>query len=50
VRVQFLEEAYVFDRNDRLVGKGLEQLDLVVWKHSSFKPSDSDCSDRLVLT
>src|SRR6185503_1930373 len=40
--VQLREQAYVLDRNDRLIGKGLEQCDLLVAEGSDGSPGHRD--------
>src|ERR1700675_2340348 len=39
------EEVHVFDRDHRLVGKGLEKRDLFVGERSDFRSSYENCSD-----
>src|SRR5262249_40064940 len=43
--LQFLEQPHVLDRNDCLIGKGLEQLDLFLCKGTDFCPANVDRSD-----
>src|SRR5207253_1105682 len=48
-RFEFLEQANVLDRDDRLVGKGLQQSDLLVGEWPGFGPDDSNGEDRVPL-
>ena len=41
-----VEQAHVLDRDHRLVGEGLEQLDLVLRERSGLAPGDADHADR----
>jgi hypothetical protein len=41
----FVEHPHVFDRDHRLVGENLQQLDLVVGEHSGFAPGHVECAD-----
>src|SRR5262249_22617667 len=45
-RLQFSEQPRVLDGNDRLVGEGLEQGDLLLGELSRLGPVDGDHSDR----
>src|SRR5690242_10004168 len=42
----FVEEAHILDRNDRLVGEGLEQLDLPVGKRINVGSPNENRADR----
>jgi hypothetical protein len=44
---RFVEQADVLDRDDRLGGEGLEQLDLVLGELPGLGSSDTDRPDRL---
>src|SRR5262249_16670107 len=48
-RLQLLEQAYVLDRDDRLVGEGPQQLDLGIREPPGLPPDDADRTDRLAL-
>ena len=41
-RLQFLEQADVFDGDDGLIGEGLEQLDLLVAEGADLRPADQN--------
>src|SRR5207248_1065791 len=49
-RLQLGQQARIFDRDHRLVGKGLEERDLVVGEAAGFTAGHGDRSDRLALT
>src|SRR5215467_9575112 len=46
-RLQLLEQAHVLDGDDRLIGEGLEERDLVVAERSNFEAADPDSGDRV---
>ena len=48
-RIQHLEQAHVLDRDHRLVGEGLQQLDLLVGEVSHVGARDRDRADRSAL-
>ena len=48
-RLQLLEQAYVLDRDNRLVGEGAQQRDLLVRERVLFLPADRDGSHRRVV-
>jgi hypothetical protein len=41
-----VEQAHVLDGDHRLVGKGLQELDLPCTERADFSPSDQDSADR----
>ena len=43
------EQAHVLDRDDRLVGEGLQQLDLLVGERPDLQPAEDDDADRRLL-
>jgi hypothetical protein len=45
-RLQLLEQPDVLDRDDGLVGEGLQEGDLFVREASRFAPRDPDCAER----
>ena len=45
--LQFVEEPRVLDRDDRLLGEGLYQLDLLIGKTPELFPVNADDADRL---
>jgi len=47
--LQLVEQPRVLDCDDRLIGKGLEQLDLLVRKRSCLWPPDGKRTDRCTL-
>ena len=47
--MQLLEQPYVLDRDDRLVGKGLEECDLVVGEPAGLTAGHANRSDRLIV-
>ena len=48
-RLELRKQPHVLDRDHRLLGEGLEQLDLLVRERPRLGPSDSDRSHRLAL-
>jgi hypothetical protein len=42
--LQLLEEAHVLDRDDRLIGEGLEQGNLPLGEELGLRAPQSDCS------
>ena len=48
--LQFLEQSNILDRDNGLVGEGLQKCDLVVGKPAGFAARHSDRSNRLGLT
>jgi hypothetical protein len=44
--LQFREQPHVLDRDDRLVGEGLEERDFVVVESTGLAAGDRDRSDR----
>src|SRR5207247_6672621 len=47
--LQLLEEAHVLDGDDRLVGEGLEEIDLRLGERAGLDPADSNRSDRVAI-
>src|SRR5213593_1728179 len=47
--LEFSEEAHVLDRDDRLVGEGLEQGNLGISKGAYFGAQDRETAQRLAL-
>src|SRR4029453_16817313 len=50
LRLQLSEQPHVLDGNDGLVGKGLEQGDLVFGEGGHFASADEDCANGDALT
>jgi hypothetical protein len=48
-RTQFVEQSDIFNRDHRLVGEGLSQLDLLVGKGPDFGAGQHHHPDRLAL-
>src|SRR5262249_22571271 len=46
---QLIEQMCVLDSDDRLIGKILHQLDLLVGERTDFLTIDDDCADQLVF-
>jgi len=46
-RLYFLEEARIFDRDDRLVGEGLQQFNLSVGKWAHLRATQGNCPNCL---
>src|SRR4029434_8965350 len=46
---QLFQQPSVFDRDNRLAGKALDQVDLLVGKRSDFRAVDYDRSDQLIF-
>src|SRR5262249_25555483 len=44
-RLELLEQPHVFDRDDRLAGKSLDQLDLVLRRLAGLRPAEVDHAD-----
>ena len=48
-RLHFLEQARILDRDDGLVGEGLEDGNLLLGEWPHLRPANDDCADRNVL-
>jgi hypothetical protein len=46
---QLRKQPDVLNSDDRLVGEGMEQRDLLIWKRSGFGPADYDGADRFPI-
>src|SRR5262245_2587146 len=44
-RLEFLEQAHVLDRDNRLVGEGFEKLNLPFSERPDLHPTNHDCTD-----
>src|SRR5262245_26564106 len=47
--LDLLEQSHVLDRDDRLVGEGFEELDLLFREGADYSTTNDDDADRLVL-
>jgi hypothetical protein len=47
--LEFSEEPHIFNRNDRLVGKGLKELDLRRSEGAHFDATCDQCADEVPL-
>jgi hypothetical protein len=47
--LQLLEQPHILDRDDSLVGEGLQQSDVALAEGTDFGPRDDDCTTGLAI-